>query len=150
MATISTTGVAPGSIGTAQLAAGAVTQLQHAAGVTSGPTTTSTTLVTLPDMAVTLTTGGGDLLCWLVSSITNSAGNGTLVSTALSLDGATGVDSETTSSPGVGYATCLMSVAHFSGVSAATHTITGQWSTNGGTATAFGTARYLLVIEVKK
>lgn len=148
--TLPNPGIANGAVGTAQLAAGAVTQLAHATGVASGPTTTSSTPVNLPDMSVTLTTTGGDLLCWLVASLSNSAGNGALVSTALSLDGAAGVDSETTSSPGVGYATCMVSIAHFSGVSAASHTITGQWSTNGGTANAFATARYLLVVEVKK
>lgn len=150
MATISTTGVAPGAIGTAQLAPGAVTQLKHAVGVTNGPTTTSSTPVTLPDMTVTLTTTGGDLLCWLVSTMNNSAGGGALVSLMLSLDGATGVDSETTSSPGVGYATCMTSIAHFTGVAAGSHTVTGQWDTNGGTATAFATARYLIVMEVRR
>ncbi|HZS01349.1 MAG TPA: hypothetical protein VFE37_21705 [Chloroflexota bacterium] len=52
-----------------------VTQIGYAAGATSGPTTTSTTNVDMPDMSVALTTAGGDLLVffWAMVSV-NAAG----------------------------------------------------------------------------
>src|SRR4051794_16909018 len=51
----------------------AITQVGYAAGATSGPTTTSTSNVDMPDLSVTLTTAGGDLLVFFYAMVSVNA-----------------------------------------------------------------------------
>lgn len=142
--------IAAGAVGTTQLATGAVTQVAHAYGVASNPTTTSGTYVDVPDMAVTLTTVGGDLLVWGHCDVSNSvAGDG--VSVAVSLDGATPVGASTPSSGTAGQVVAATPLAHFAGVAAGIHTVKLRWEVSfGGTATATATERQMIVEEIRR
>lgn len=147
--TLPSPGLASGAVGTAQLASGAVTQLGHAYGATSGPATTSTSYVDLPDMAVTLTTTGGDLLAWLQCDMSQST-SGDGVALALSLDGAPEVAGTVTNPLSVSSAP-MVCVYHWTGVAAGGHTVKGRWeAVTGGTATANVTRRSLVVAEVRR
>lgn len=136
---------AAGVVNTAAVAANAITQLGYAVGSTSGPTTTSGSFVDIPEMSVTLTTAGGDLLAIMSITVANSTNN--IYGVALSLDGGAatqernGSDTDTKT---------LMTVHRFTGVSAASHTVKGRWFTSGGTLTADATKRSLLLVEVKR
>lgn len=147
--TIATADLADGTVTTAKVAAGAVTQSGLAVGSSSGPTTTSTSYVDLADLAVTLTTGGGDLLVWASGSFQNS-GAVTPQYLALALDGAAEVAEQLATVAGAGYAVHLHCVHRFSGVSPGAHTVKARWKVGGNTGTAFGTDRTLLVLEVKR
>ena len=129
--------------------AGTLTQRQKATGSSSNPTTTSTTYVDLTDMAVTLTTTGGDLLVWLQCDMDQNTG-GANVTMALSLDAAAEVSPSVMNAPASGESTPIVCIALFTGVSAASHTIKGRWQTQSATtATAVGTRRVMTVIELK-
>ena len=138
-----------GSITTASLAGNAVSQWNMAAGVSSTPTTTSTSYVDLPDIALTLVTGGGDLLVWFASAMTNS-GAGGVVAAALSLDGAAERFPVQFQSPAANQVIPISIVGLFGSVSAASHTVKARWLAGSGTAAAQTTQRYLLVLELKR
>ncbi len=138
-----------GTIATGDMAAAAITQNGLAVGATSSPTTTSVTFVDLTDMAVTLTTVGGDLLCWFTGSFSNS-GAGFSVFTALSLDAATEVNEIAGTEAIADYVFNLTNVYRFTGVSAANHTVKARWRVDAGTGTASTTRRSLLVLETKR
>ena len=138
-----------GSVATGDLAANAVTQNGLASGSTSSPTTASTTYVDMPDMAVTLTTTGGDLVAILVSSVINDTA-AQLVALALSLDAATEVGRVNRTQSADGDGGPNMTFWRFTGVSAGSHTVKGRWLVSGGTGTLSSTLRQLLVIELKK
>jgi hypothetical protein len=130
----------------------AVTQRSSVVGVTSGPTTTSTAYVDLPDMAVTLMTTGGDLLAWLQCDWSNSlAGGVNGASFALSLDGTTEYGPTSQNAQNAGYVQGAACVGRWTGVAAGSHTVKGRWQAiSGGTVTAATTRRVLLVMEVKR
>jgi hypothetical protein len=140
--------VVAGSIDTARLAANAVSQTGAAIGSSGAITTTSTTDVNMTDMAVTLTTVGGDLLCWFEGTFTHSASG--VVILGISLDGASaggmGRKAVVANSGGVSIGT----LARFTGVAAGSHTVRVVWSVVSGTATANNNERYLLIEEKKK
>ena len=126
----------------------AITQVGYVAGATAGPTTTSTTNVDLPDLSVTLTTAGGDLLVFFWSMVSVNA-VGVQSRYYFSLDGA-----ETLiglpHSPSTDYQFPMMGFIRYTGVSAASHTVKVRWSTVSNTLTARDTSRALLVVEVRK
>ena len=129
---------------------GSLSQTGLASGATASPTTTSSTLVDLPDMAVTLTTTGGDVLVWLTSSFTSSV-VGMVASIALRADAGSNVAALNLTQPGA--ANGLISATtfwRFTGLTAGSHTFSGRWSTNSGTLTAYTTARYLMAVELKR
>jgi hypothetical protein len=137
------------------LAANAVTQVGFSKGLTSSPTTTSTTYVTLDgdgssnELRVDLTTTGGDLLCWLAASLFNSTA-GQTVSVALSLDAGTEVGDQEMVAPSSNYREQMSTVWRFTGVSAAAHVVRARWKVGANTGTAQSTFRNLLVMEVKR
>jgi hypothetical protein len=141
--------VAAGAVGTTQLAVGAVTQRLVVAGSTSSPTTTSTTYVNMPDMSISITTTGGDLLCWGLACVSNST-TGDSVQVAISLDGATATGGQSINADNSGASIPVAVQWLFTGVSAGAHTVTLQWLAAGGTATAFGTFRSLIVMEQRR
>lgn len=137
------------TIVTAMIAANAVTQSNVAVGSSSGPTTTSTSMVDMTDMSITFTTTGGNVLCMVVANLeTSSAGAGGFM--ALRMD--TGTDSQevahTMTNSGSSYTLCTFYL--FTGVSAASHTFKGRWRTTTGTMTATGTRRIMAAVELKK
>lgn len=134
-------------VATTDLAPNAVTQSQYINGTSTNPTTTSTTYVDLPEITATLTTVGGDLLVWLSATLFMTTNQN--VGLALSLDGAAEVAIQlNTPNPTTQALAC---VAKFSGVAAGSHTVKGRWrvASGTGTATAVGTQRQMLVLEVK-
>jgi hypothetical protein len=126
----------------------AITQVGYAAGATSGPTTTSTTNVDMPDLSVTLTTAGGDLLVFFWSMVSVNA-VGVQSRYYFSLDGV-----ETLiglpHSPSADYQFPVVGFIRYTGVSAASHTVKVRWSTVSNTLTARDVSRALLVVEVRK
>lgn len=134
---------------TTDIAADAVTQSEFKTGVTANPTTTSTVYVDMPDMEVTLTTVGGDLLVWFVAALAHST-VGNYIQFSARLDA--GVE------PGAmlihqNVATHHQTAAlvwRFRPVAAGAHVVRIRWLTNAGTATAYSSQRYLLVQEAKR
>lgn len=139
-----------GTLPNPTIASGAVTQRQVIQGSTANPTTTSTTAVDMPDMAVSLTTTGGDLLVWGHADVYNNTINYG-VNVGISLDGSAVV---AISSPTVavgGQTITPVCLDIFTGVAAGAHTVKLRWWVGfGGTATASGTNRQLLVLEAKR
>lgn len=128
--------------------AGAI-QDGSAVGSTAGPTTASTSYVDMTEMSVTLTTTGGDLLCWLSTEWSNSSAS-MLHTLALALDAAaeptTSERQEFLASNGSPY---MASTQHrFTGVAAGSHTVKGRWKVGAGTGTLTGVRRNLIVLEV--
>lgn len=140
------------SVPTASLAANAVTQRPGiAVGATGNATTTSVTYVDMAEMAITLTTTGGDLDVDF-STVVRSDTAGQTVQIALSLDGAAEpAQSERKAHiSSIDYTHCLATTWRFAGVAAGSHTVKGRWKVGGGTGTADQTFRSLRVTEVKR
>lgn len=137
-----------GSIPTAALAANAVTQVGSATGVTSSPTTTSNSYVDLPDMSVTLTTTGGDLLAFFTGTFLDSAVAN--VALAFSLDGSAEVGGAAFTEQTATYYVPVSQFWRFVAPSAASHTIKMRWNTTVGTLTNLGVQRVLIVMEIKR
>ncbi len=137
------------SISTADLALNSITQRTSAVGSSSSPTTTSGTYVDMTDMSVTLTTTGGDLLVWFAGTIQNST-SGQGVKAALSLDGAAEVNGATFVTAAANQQASLALVHRFAAPSSASHTVKVRWFVSGGTGTAVGTDRSVVMQEVKR
>lgn len=137
------------TIVTAMLAANAITQVGSAIGSSSDPTTTSTSFVDLTDMSVTLTTTGGDLIAILVDTTSNNT-TGQVTYQGLKLDSGSDVSIQYQHTATANYSGTIVSIALFTSVSAASHTVKGRWRVLGGTGTAAGTQRILIVLERKK
>lgn len=140
--------IANGAVTTDAIAMSATAQVGLIAGSTSTPITTSTTFVDMPDMSITLTTYGGDLLCWLTCAFQyNTAGGVPYI--AFSLDGA-GEAGGMTAQP---YApSAITSATTFWKYSAAagSHTVKGRWQISMGQLNGYGTIRHLMVLEIKR
>jgi len=139
--------IASGAVGTTQLAAGAVTQRALAVGVTSNPTTTSTTFVDLPDMAITLTTSGGDLGVAMQCDVQQATSSGFTITLALALDGAAEQFPSIVQPWATNESCPMFLVGLFTGVAAGSHTVKGRWATGSGTAQANAGRRVLRVVE---
>lgn len=135
-------------VATPDIAANAATQRGSAVGSTSNPTTTSGTYVDMTDMSVTLTTTGGDLVVWFSGTIQNST-SGQGVKVALSLDGAAEVGAGTFVTAAASQQAVIALVHRFAAPSAASHTVKVRWFVSGGTGTAVGIDRELIVQEQK-
>jgi hypothetical protein len=134
-----------GSIGNSKLAI--PLQSGKAVGSTSAPSTSSTSMVDLTDMSVTLTTTGGKLDCSFVGGFQIGAvPNG--ISVQIVVDGSL-VDKAMTAGYQNANTNQVISVNALSGaLSAGSHTVKVQWSVTGGTGTATGTGRTLIVREI--
>jgi len=129
-----------------------VTQLKHVIGTSGAATTTSTSYVDLPDLALTLTTAGGDLLAWLQCDWSLSAATGTNgIAFSLALDGAAETFT-TAQNPGqANFTQGAVCIGRFTGVAAGPHTLKGRWQViTSGTATAQTTRRVLMLAEVRR
>ena len=120
----------------------------QAKGVSSSPTTTSTSPVPMPDMAVTIKTSGQPLEISYAASL-NDSSPGSYVYTAISVDGVlVSVFQITTSAPsGSGYIYVNTDKAIVP-VSAGTHLVQVVWLVSGGTGSAYSTNRSLIAKEM--
>ena len=124
----------------------AIPQIGFAKGKTSNPATASATYVDLPDMSVTMTTTGGDVLVLFFGVFQNS-GAGNMTSINLYADAA-GDGFAGCAAPAADYTFNISTMAKFTGLSAASHTFKVKYAASAGTTTASGTSRYMLVIEL--
>lgn len=117
-------------------------------GVTSSPTTASTTYVDIPDMAVTINpTSICTLLAWLTISLQQTA-NTNDMNIALNVDGGAAVAPITTRVGTNAGRTAVTVFGVWTNVAAGAHTIRGRWNTSAGTMTAVGVSRHLLVQQI--
>jgi hypothetical protein len=122
-----------------------------ARGYAVGETTASTTsasYVDLPNMSVTLTTVGGDLVVFFAGTFYHTSA-GQDIRVALSLDGAAEVAIQIVAFPTANSVSVITVVHVFTGVSAGNHTVKARWRTSDATAYANSNNRNLLVMEVK-
>jgi hypothetical protein len=142
--------IGPAAVNYPALAVGAATQAVSAVGSTANPTTTSTTLVDLPDMVLSISTIGGDVLislCAVFSCTTLNA----IVQMQLNLDGADVANAIAQASMGVANQTVTLSIRwRIAAPATAGHTIKGRWSTSAGTATATWQYRALVAEELRR
>lgn len=138
-----------GAIATADLAPNAVTQRASAAGTTSYPTTTTVAYGDMPEMVVSLTTTGGDLLAWFNATVYHSVA-GQYISMAFSLDGAAEVAAQTYSAGAASQQMPVAAVYRWAAPAAGAHTVKVRWGTGAATATAAAVQRFVLVMEVKR
>lgn len=137
-----------GAVATGDIAANAVTQSGSA---TNGgaDSTTSTSFVDMASMSVTLTTAGGPVLVWAVGAATHSLA-GTNFQVGFQVDAAATVAGPSQHSAAtVGEAKDWSNIEIFTGLSAASHTFKTRWLTSGGTITAYG-VRKMIVVELKR
>jgi hypothetical protein len=118
-------------------------------GTTSGPTTTSATFATMPQMTTTVTTTAASSKLQVIfnssiNALRNDDGrfrlqvNGSAVGPEYRFGG--------NGSNDMGHAT--ITISELVSVTAGTQTITIQWRAVGGTVRAYTTARTLVVVEV--
>lgn len=118
----------------------------QALGITSSPTTTSTSLVPCPDMSCTIKTNGGDLdIAYSILSFNATAG--AFHQFQIYVNGIAIGNLKATSIPVTGN-TLDVSDSFRIPLANGTHKIDLYWATNAGTATAYATNRNLKVQEV--
>jgi hypothetical protein len=141
--------IQPSAVNTPQLAVGAATASWSAVGSTANPTTTSATMVDMPDMLVNIATVGGDVLISLMATLSLNTVNA-LAQMQLNVDG-TDVGPIAQASAAVANSTVCLSVRYrVSGLSVAGHPIKGRWSTTAGTMTASWSYRSLVAEELRR
>ncbi|MPZ68609.1 MAG: hypothetical protein GEU71_03680 [Actinobacteria bacterium] len=139
-----------GTVTTEMLEANAVTQIEFDDVGNSGPTTTSTTFVDLDGMTMGITTTGGVLLAMFTGTFSNDT-VGERVDVRLVLDGVPAANSiRRFNVPAANYRQTLMTQHLWTGVSSAAHTVKAQWLASGGTGTADGLLRSMLIAEVRR
>lgn len=116
----------------------------QAIGVTSDPTTTSTTNIPMPDMGVTIKTSGGALEIFGIAQMSSTATNG--VALQIYVDGVA-VPVFQVANPVIG-SSFTLSTTFVLPVSAGVHKVDMYWSTGGGTITAVNTRRLLKAREI--
>jgi len=140
-----------GTLLTADLAAHAVSQGRLALGGSVNPTTTSTTLVDLPEMILTFSAPVAEDILVLFTGTFYCTVQGALGSYALNVDGSDAI-AMNVGAPlaGVGgiYTATLMYL--FAAIAAGSHTFKVRWATSGGTATANQAARALSTLELRR
>jgi hypothetical protein len=118
----------------------------QAVGVTSNPTTTSTTLVAMPDMSLTIKTQGGKCLIHYSLSSSLSAGSNTY-GVQLFVDGVP-VGTQKQIMPFTAGAVVSVSDQFLVNLSPGTHKVDLYWYASAGTFTAITTLRNLSVEEL--
>lgn len=118
----------------------------QAVGVASGPTTTSTIAIPMPDMSTTVKTSGGRVLISYSTSVNNSSANNT-TRTAIYVNGIL-LNSEKTATSASNGSDETNSDTQIIFLPAGTHKIDVYWWCGGGTSMASGTRRNLIVAEL--
>jgi hypothetical protein len=139
---------AAGSITTAMLAAGAVTQVVSASPTTNTPTTNSGTAADMPEMTVTvISTGGPLLITWSAQCQQNTVGVDGVFDTYV----AGGfVSRRQFTGPGAAYNVFMSQNLIVSGIGAGSVTVKVQWFVTGGILSSSNTFRSLQVVELKR
>lgn len=143
------------NVTTAKLATGAISQIWLVSGSYTA-TTSSTTLADYPEMSITFTSTGGDLLAFGITSADSTSN--CVLQTALRLDA--GADQfharQSILGPGTAFVTMVgfyqgANNAPLTGVASGSHTIKIQWKTEtAGTTLSNGGNRRLIIIELKR
>lgn len=123
-------------------------QVHQVKGVTSSPTTTSTSYVDLTDMSITITTGASPVLILFSGSFRNSA-SGNRNFAIIDIDGTNKTESQRCAETSTAGFEDVISTSWIENVSAGSHTFKIEWKTDSGTATAQETERTLQVIELR-
>jgi len=113
---------------------------------TSTATTTSTSMVDLTDMSVTVQTNGGDLMAWFSGTASNNTAAKRTIARFL-LDGSNALEIPIFRSPAIDSEGGISGVAHWSGVSAGSHTVKVQWQAADGGTSSMRNDRRLVVKE---
>lgn len=126
-----------------------ILQAGFAVGSTSSPSTTSASYADVPEMSVTFTTRGGDLL--VIFNATATMETSSMAGTyALSLDGGGEVAPRSFQQDNVITYAPINIVYLFTGVSAGSHTVKARYVSNGTAVNkAYSTQRSLLVLELR-
>jgi len=127
-----------------------VTQSKVARGVTSNPTTTSTSFVDLAEMQITLTTeANANVLIMFTGTFQNSSTGVTIKIRAVS-DGSGVGTARQVSIDAANYQYELVHIELVTGLSAGSHTFEIEWCVSGGTGRAFYTQRSMVALELKR
>lgn len=118
----------------------------QAVGVSASPSTGSTSPVPMPDMSTTVKTSGGRVLISYSTSVSNSSANNT-TRTAIYVNGIL-LNSEKTATSASNGSDETNSDTQIIFLPAGTHKIDVYWWCGGGTSTASGTRRNLIVAEL--
>lgn len=152
--TITSADILDGTIGTVDLAGGAVTAITQVGAVVSNPSTTSTTLVDIPDMTITLSSPVAEVLRVDFNGIfyVNSATG--LYYITLDIDGTApsgGGGTQVIEQTGVVNGYSHAALFGFLSVGAGSHTIKARWQTSASTTLAGVAAfRSLAVTEFRR
>jgi hypothetical protein len=115
-------------------------------GITSSPTTTSGVGSTVPDMSLTITTQGNKVFLSAMILITCTASS-SIQTFAINRDGVQ-ITQPFEFNATISGARGTITITTIDFPSAASHTYEMIWSTTAGTATAIGTGRQLLAVEL--
>jgi hypothetical protein len=145
---IYSTHIVDGQVQTQDLAARAVTMPRQATGSTNSPTTTSTTMVDMPEMTMTFTPAvTSDVYIWFNGVITLAATGYCLAQ--LVIDGGAVALGYLTGPPSNGSTLTLAYLQQ--NMTAAAHTVKVQWSSpTGAVITAQATYRSVFVLETHR
>jgi hypothetical protein len=119
----------------------------QAIGVTTTPTTTSTTAVPMTDMSVTLKTAGNPIQISYAVTVRNNTAAGNTVAINVYVDGVFVGTQKYMDTPVAGYSETI-SDCFIVPVAAGTHKVDLYWYTNAGTAASPATQRSLIVVEI--
>lgn len=119
----------------------------EAFGISSGPTTSSTSYVPMPDMSLTLKVAGGPVLLGFAAAIYNS-GAGNATNLQLYVDGTAVPGPETNMVQPVANQPLTMSNAYIVNMSPGIHKIDLYWIVGAGTSTVSGVRRNMYVREL--
>lgn len=139
-------------ITTSQIAANAVSEVSKTSPTTSGPTTTSTSYATMPEMEVTVNpTATVDLEVDASATVGHNTAGGAVV-IGLSLDGgAVPEDAERSFMAAITNAYGCLAVSWvFAGVAAGSHTVRLLWKVSGGTGVSTTYQRSVRVRQRKR
>jgi hypothetical protein len=129
-------------------ASGGVVQQVGTASATGSTTTTSTTLADMDSMSVTMTTTGGDLVCWWMGNMGHNDSNTVTITHGFDLDGTDAQGVTFYAENPTGHMKGASNGYRFTSVSSASHTVKYQWKTTSTSDTAQNTGRTLIVMEV--
>jgi hypothetical protein len=152
--TVGSQQITDGGVATVDLAANAVTQARFLTGTTANPTTTSATLVDLPEVTLTFTSGGTaavstQVLIWLSGSFYDSTVSA-ICTFGINIDSADVIIAPICA-PGAGTGFIFIpTVIYLTTLAPGAHTIKGRWSTNAGTLTCNQAQRVMSILELRR
>jgi hypothetical protein len=137
-----------GTVDYTDLAQNSAVNFNTAYPSSSGPSTTSTTPVQMPEMSLVLTTLGRPVVVMFNGTFYNTT-PGNLVSVHAFVNGVDAGMGRWLSSPGASYYATLTFFYVFA-PGAGTHTLQMYWSTSGGTLVAYSSWRMMIAMEMRR